>query len=172
VSLAFLLLVAGHETTANMISLGVLAILRDPGRLRPAMADPDRRPAAVEELLRYFSIADLGTGRVALSDGLVAGTTVRAGEGVLISLLAANHDPAVFPAPGDIDPDRGSQRHVAFGYGPHQCVGQSLARTELEIVYETLLRRVPGLRLAVPEEKVPVKDDAMVYGLYELPVKW
>ncbi len=172
VSLAFLLLLAGHETTANMISLGVLAILRDPGRLLPAVADPDRRTPAVDELLRYFSIADLGTGRVALAGTQIGGTTVRSGEGVLVSLLAANRDPAAFPEPGEIDPDRGSQRHVAFGYGPHQCLGQNLARAELEIVYETLFRRVPGLRLAIPAEEVPVKNDAMVYGLYELPVKW
>ncbi len=172
VSLAFLLLVAGHETTASMISLGTLAIMRDPAHLVPVVTGPGRRPAAVEELLRYFSIADTGTGRVALADAEIGGTLIRAGEGVIISLLAANRDPAAFPEPGQIDPARSSRPHVAFGFGPHQCLGQNLARAELEIVYETLFRRIPGLRLAVPAEDLPVKDDAFVYGLHELPVTW
>ena len=172
VSLAFLLLVAGHETTANMISLGVLAVLRDPARLMTAVTDPGRAPAAVEELLRYFSIADTGTGRFSLADTEIGGSLVRAGEGVIVSLLAANHDPVAFPDPGTLDPGRRIRQHVAFGAGPHQCLGQSLARAELEIVYQTLFRRIPGLRLAVPLDELPVKDDAFVYGLHELPVAW
>lgn len=172
VSLAFLLLVAGHETTASMISLGTLAVMRDPAHLVPVVTGPGRRPAAVEELLRYFSIADTGTGRVALADAEIGGTLIRAGEGVIISLLAANRDPAAFPEPGQIDADRSSRPHIAFGFGPHQCLGQNLARAELEIVYETLFRRIPGLRLAIPAEDLPVKDDAFVYGLHELPVTW
>jgi cytochrome P450 len=185
VSLAFLLLVAGHETTASMISLGALAVMayEDDGAglraadLRAAVTDPDRGPQAVEELLRYFSIADIGTGRFALSEASIGGTTVRPDEGVIVSLLAANHDPAQFPDPDRLDParpdqGRGVRRHVAFGYGPHQCLGQSLARAELDIVYRTLFTRLPGLRLAVPLDKLPVKDDGFVYGLYELPVIW
>jgi cytochrome P450 len=172
VSLAFLLLVAGHETTANMISLGTLAVLNDPGRLMSAVTDPDRAPLAVEEMLRYFSIADIGTGRVALTGTEIGGTQIQDGEGVIISLLAANHDPAAFPDPDTLDPDRRDRSHVAFGFGPHQCLGQSLARAELEIVYGTLFRRIPGLRLAVPLAELPVKDDAFVYGLHELPVTW
>ncbi len=171
VNLSFLLLVAGHETTANMISLGALAVMRDPARLGPVLADPARLPLLVEELLRYFSIADTGTGRVALADAEIGGTLIRAGEGVIVSLLAANRDPAAFPEPAEIDLTRANRHHVAFGYGPHQCLGQNLARAELEIVYETLSRRVPGLRLAAPE-KVVVKNDALVYGIYELPVTW
>ena len=172
VSLAFLLLVAGHETTANMISLGTLAVLNDPGRLMSAVTDPDRAPLTVEEMLRYFSIADIGTGRVALTGTEIGGTQIQDGEGVIISLLAANHDPAAFPDPDTLDPDRRDRSHVAFGFGPHQCLGQSLARAELEIVYGTLFRRIPGLRLAVPLDELPVKDDAFVYGLHELPVTW
>ena len=172
VSLAFLLLVAGHETTANMISLGTLAVLRDPAALRPAVTDSDQIPQTVEEMLRYFSIADTGTGRLAIAETEIGGTKVRAGDGVIISLLAANHDPAVFPDPGTLDPARRIRPHVAFGYGPHQCLGQSLARTELAIVYETLFRRIPGLRLAVPLDELPVKNNAFVYGLHELPVTW
>ena len=172
VSLAFLLLVAGHETTANMISLGVLAVLRDPATLMTAVMDPDRAPGAVEELLRYFSIADTGTGRIALADTEIGGTLVRTGEGVIVSLLAANHDPAAFPDPGTLDPARRIRQHVAFGSGPHRCLGQSLARGELEIVYRTLFQRIPGLQLAIPLGELPVKDDAFVYGLHELPVTW
>jgi cytochrome P450 len=177
VSLAFLLLVAGHETTASMISLGALAVMTSdeapgPGGLRAAVTDPARGPRAVEELLRYFSIADIGTGRFALSGAEIGGTAVRPGEGVIISLLAANHDPAQFPEPGRLDPDRANRRHVAFGYGPHQCLGQSLARAELDIVYRTLFTRLPGLRPAVPVGDLPVKDDGFVYGLAELPVTW
>jgi cytochrome P450 len=174
VSLAFLLLVAGHETTASMISLGALAVMAYPdgGALRAAVTDPERGPRAVEELLRYFSIADIGTGRFALAEAEIGGTPVREGEGVLISLLAANHDPAQFPEPGRLDPGRVGPRHVAFGHGPHQCLGQSLARAELEIVYRTLFTSLPGLRLAEALEDLPVKDDGFVYGLYELPVTW
>jgi cytochrome P450 len=180
VSLAFLLLVAGHETTASMISLGALAVMADEGDggpratgLRAAVTDPERGPRAVEELLRYFSIADIGTGRFALSEASIGGTPVRAGEGVIVSLLAANRDPAQFPDPDRLDPERRPvPRHVAFGYGPHQCLGQSLARAELDIVYRTLFTELPGLRLAVPLDQLPVKDDGFVYGLYELPVTW
>jgi cytochrome P450 len=98
---------------------------------------------------------------------------VREGEGVIVSLLAANRDPAQFPDPHRLDPDRPPvPRHVAFGHGPHQCLGQSLARAELDIVYRTLFTELPGLRLAVPLDELPVKDDGFVYGLSELPVTW
>ena len=172
VSLAFLLLVAGHETTASMISLGVLAVLAEPAELMAAVTDPDRAPLAVEEMLRYFSIADIGAGRLALAGTEIGGTLVGDGEGVIISLLAANHDPAAFPDPGRLDPARPNRPHVAFGFGPHQCLGQNLARAELEIVYATLFRRIPGLRLAVTLDELAVKDDGFVYGLHELPVSW
>src|SRR6201996_3672779 len=181
VSLAFLLLVAGHETTANMISLGALAVMTDDeggaggsagGRLLAAVTDPDRGPQAVEELLRYFSIADIGTGRLARSDAVIGGNPGQARGGVIVSLRAANPAPARFPDPGRLDPDRAGPRHVAFGHGPHQCLGQSLARAELDIVYRTLFSRLPGLRLAGSLADLPVKDDGFVYGLYELPVTW
>src|ERR1700753_948164 len=120
VSLAFLLLVAGHETTASMISLGVLAALTGDGGLRAAVTDRDRGPRAVGGVVRYFLLGDIGTGRFALSGAGIGGTAVQPGEGVIISLLAANHDPAQFPEPGRLDPDRGGRRHVAVGYRePH-----------------------------------------------------
>jgi len=172
VSLAVLLLIAGHETTANMISLGTLALLQRPDQLAELRADPAKTPGAVEELLREFTIAEFVTSRVAVRDTVVNGTEVRAGEGVFTLGNAANHDPDVFENPHELDIDRGARNHIAFGYGAHQCLGQNLARVELRIVFDTLFRRVPTLRVAVPVSELPFKDDAAVYGLHSLPVSW
>ncbi len=172
VSMAFLLLAAGHETTANMISLGVVGLLEHPGRLAAMKADPSRTPAAVEELLRYFSIVETTTARVAVEDVEVGGVTIAADDGVIVSGLAVNWDPAVFANPADLDIGRGARHHIAFGYGPHQCLGQNLARLELQIVLDTLFRRIPALRLATPVEDLRFKSDAAIYGVYELPVAW
>ena len=135
VSLAFLLLVAGHETTASMISLGALAVMEDPadGELRAAVTDPGRAPQAVEELLRYFSIADIGTGRSRWSGAEIGGTAVQPGEGVIISLLAANHDPAGFPDPAARPgprtrarrPPRGVRLRAASVPGPEPGPGRA-----------------------------------------------
>lgn len=172
VSLAFLLLTAGHETTANMISLGVVGLLTHPEQLAVIKADPGRTPLAVEELLRYFTIADGVTARVATEDVEIGGVGVRAGEGVVVSTLSADWDPAAFENPADLDVERGARHHLAFGFGPHQCLGQNLARLELQIVFDTLFRRIPTLRLAAPVEDVPFKNDAVIYGVHELPVTW
>ncbi|MEO3798379.1 cytochrome P450, partial [Nonomuraea sp. B10E15] len=128
VSQAFLLLTAGHETTANMISLGVLGLLTHPEQLALIKADPGRTPAAVEELLRYFTITDTVTARVATEDVETGGVSIKAGEGVIVSALSANRDPAAFTNPAELDIERGARHHLAFGYGPHQCLGQNLAR--------------------------------------------
>ncbi|WP_055696454.1 cytochrome P450 [Streptomyces silaceus] len=173
VTMARLMLVGGHETTANMIALGVLALLEHPEQRAAVQEDPELLPHAIEELLRTFSISDSGTARVAVADLEVGGTTIRAGEGILALNNAANHDESVFPDPGTLDIRRKEARsHLAFGYGIHQCIGANLARAELEIVYGTLLRRIPGLRLAASVDELRFKDDAMVYGVYELPVTW
>ncbi|MER6004522.1 cytochrome P450 [Nonomuraea angiospora] len=172
VSLAFLLLTAGHETTANMISLGVVGLLTHPEQLALVKADPDRTPMAVEELLRYFTIADGVTSRLATEDVKIGGVSIKAGEGVIVSMLSANWDPAVFKDPGELDVERGARHHIAFGFGPHQCLGQNLARMELQIVFDTLFRRIPTLRLAAPAEELPFKSDAVIYGVHELPVTW
>ncbi|KAA5834510.1 cytochrome P450 [Saccharopolyspora hirsuta] len=172
VSAAFLLLVAGHETTANMISLGTLALLENPEQRAAIVADPAKTLPAVEELLRYFSIVEGATSRVALEDVEIGGVLVRAGEGVMALVSAANRDPEAFDRPDELDVDRKARHHVAFGFGPHQCLGQNLARMELQVVFDTLFRRLPDLRLAVPVEEVPVKSEATVFGLYELPVTW
>jgi len=171
VGMARLMLVAGHETTANMIGLGTLALLEHPDQLNAIKNDPTLLPKAVEELLRYFSISDSGGARVALEDIEIDGVTIRAGDGLIALNNAANHDHAVFPGPDTLDIHREARGHLAFGYGIHQCIGQSLARIELEIVYTTLFNRIPQLRLAVSVEELEFKD-AMVFGLRALPVTW
>lgn len=169
-----LLLIAGHETTANMIALGTLALLRNPGQLALLRdgGDPALVAGAVEELLRYLTITHSGRRRVALADIEIAGQVIRAGEGVILPNDVANRDPAVFPGPDELDLRRDARRHVAFGFGVHQCLGQNLARMELQVAYGTLYRRVPTLRLATDLERIPFKHDGQVYGVYELPVTW
>jgi cytochrome P450 len=172
IALATLLLIAGHETTANMISLGAVAMLAHPDQLAALRADPGRTPHAVEELLRVFTIAEFATSRVAVADVELGGVLIRAGEGVLTVGNAANHDPDVFPDPDRVDTTRGARNHLAFGYGAHQCLGQNLARIELQVVFDTLFARVPSLRLAVGQDELPYKDEASIYGVHRLPVTW
>ena len=169
------LLIAGHETTANMIGLGVLALLQYPEQaavLRDT-DDPKVVANAVEELLRYLSIIQNGQRRVAAEDIEIAGEVIRAGEGIIIDLAPANWDAKAFAEPERLYLHRsGAGQHVAFGYGRHQCVGQQLARAELQIVFPTLLRRIPTLDLAAAVEDVPFKHDRLAYGVYELLVTW
>jgi cytochrome P450 len=169
------LLIAGHETTANMIGLGVLALLqyREQLAVLRDTDDPKIVANAVEELLRYLSIIQNGQRRVAIEDIEIAGEVIRAGEGIIIDLAPANWDAKAFAEPERLYLHRsGAGQHVAFGYGRHQCVGQQLARAELQIVYHTLLRRIPTLELAAPIDDIPFKHDRLAYGVYELPVTW
>ncbi|MFI9031218.1 cytochrome P450 [Streptomyces sp. NPDC053560] len=161
---AMLLLIAGHETTANNIGLGVVQLLSN-----PQWIGDDR---VVEELLRYYSVADLVAFRVAVEDVEIGGQLIRAGEGIVPLIAAANHDDTVFETPDEFDPERSARSHVAFGYGVHQCLGQNLVRLEMEIAYRTLFERIPTLRLAVPVEELPLKYDGVLFGLHELPVTW
>ncbi|WP_246277624.1 cytochrome P450 [Phytohabitans rumicis] len=170
VGLAMLLLIAGFESTASMIVLGVVVLLEH-GGAAAVPKDPAALGLAVEELLRYLSIVDTMP-RVATADIEVGGVTIPAGDGVLLSFASANHDADTFDDPAGLRLGRGSRQHVAFGYGAHQCLGQNLARAELEIVFRSLFTRVPGLRLAVPLADLPFKRDASVYGLDRLPVTW
>ncbi|EKX68181.1 cytochrome P450 [Streptomyces ipomoeae] len=172
--MALLLLIAGHETTANMIALGTLALLRNPDQLALLRDtdDPKLVSSAVEELLRYLHITHLGRRRAATEDIEIAGQVIKAGEGVVMVNEIANRDPEVFPDPDRLDLTRDARRHVAFGFGIHQCLGQPLARMELQVVYGTLYKRVPGLKLACSPEDVRFKEDAFVYGVHELPVTW
>ncbi|MEU8761469.1 cytochrome P450 [Streptomyces sp. NPDC048659] len=171
VQLATILLVAGHETTANMISLGTYTLLRHPERLAELRADPGLVPSAVEELLRFLSIAD-GMLRVAREDVEIDGTVIRAGEGVVFSTSVINRDATAYPDADTLDWARPARHHLAFGFGIHQCLGQNLARAEMEIALGTLLRRLPGLRLAAPAEEIPFKPGDTIQGMLELPVTW
>ncbi|MFE9724246.1 cytochrome P450 [Streptomyces sp. NPDC005794] len=169
-----LLLLAGHETTANMIALGTLALLEHPGQLALLRdtEDPKVVAGAVEELLRYLNITHGGRRRVALEDIEMGGEVIRAGDGIIVPNDIGNRDPEVFADPDRLDLRRDARRHVAFGFGVHQCLGQPLARMELQVVYSTLYRRIPTLRLDAPLEELSFKHDGAVYGVYELPVAW
>ncbi|MET8978075.1 cytochrome P450 [Streptomyces sp. NPDC004539] len=171
-TMGLLLLGAGHETSANMIALSVVALLEHPAQLALVQADPALLPGAVDELLRYLTIIHLGNRRIALEDIEVGGTTIRAGEGIVLPSVTANWQDDVFPEPDRLDLTRDARRHQAFGFGIHQCLGQPLARLELQVVIGTLFHRVPTLHLATEREKLPFKEDGLVYGLYELPVAW
>ncbi|MEU9761056.1 cytochrome P450 [Streptomyces sp. NPDC047985] len=171
VRLSEILLVAGHETTANMISLGTFTLLQHPDQLARMRESDDLMTSAVEELLRFLSIAD-GIARVAVADIEVGGTTIRAGDGIILSTSVINRDENVYPAPDELDIGRNARNHLAFGFGVHQCLGQNLARAEMEIALRALYRRLPGLRLAVPADEVPFKPGDTIQGLLELPVTW
>ncbi|MGW0584689.1 cytochrome P450 [Streptomyces sp. NPDC002920] len=173
--LGHILLVAGHDTSANMITLGTALLLQNPEQLaglREHADDPTYVTNAVEELLRYLTIPHLLARRAVVEDIEIDGETIRAGEGVIASLPAANWDPKAFPEPEKLDLTRRASHHHAFGWGPHQCVGQQLARVELHVVFSTLFRRVPNLRLAVDVSELKFKEDSQAYGIYELPVTW
>ncbi|MDT7846735.1 cytochrome P450 [Streptomyces justiciae] len=172
--MALLLLIAGHETTANMIALGTLALLHHPDQLQLLREtdDPKLVASAVEELLRYLHITHLGRRRAVTEDIEIAGQFIRAGEGVIMVNEIGNRDPEVFEDPDRLDITRDARRHVAFGFGVHQCLGQPLARMELQVVYGTLYKRIPTLKPAAPLEDVRFKTDAFIYGVHELPVTW
>jgi cytochrome P450 len=173
VGMAVALLVAGHETTANMIALGTLALKEHPDQLAIIREDPAKISSAVEELLRYFTVADTVTLRVATQDIDVNGVTIPEGAGVLPLGYSANRDPSVYANPDALDIERGSRQHVAFGFGPHQCIGQNLARMELHIALETLFRRIPDLQIAVPIEELSLREpSALVFGVHALPITW
>ncbi|RZQ62594.1 cytochrome P450 [Amycolatopsis suaedae] len=168
----FLLLIAGHETTANMLSLGTYTLLRNPEQLAKLRADESLMDGAVEELLRYLTIVHLGTQRIPTEDVEIGGVRIKAGEVTVLHLQGANRDPERFGTADELRVDRGASGHLAFGHGIHQCLGQQLARIEMRIGYTTLLRTFPDLRLAVPAEEVKLRTDMAIYGAHELPVTW
>ncbi|WP_330322581.1 cytochrome P450 [Streptomyces anulatus] len=166
-----LLLAAGLDTTANMLGLGVFALLADPVQLEALRADPDLAGPASEELLRYLSVADPLL-RSALEDVEVEGELIRAGETVTVSVQAANRDPRRFPDPDRLDIRRRATGHLSFGHGPHQCLGQQLARVEMTVALPALFARFPALRLAVPPGEVSLRERSSIYGVVSLPVAW
>ncbi|MCZ4125222.1 cytochrome P450 [Streptomyces sp. H39-S7] len=173
-AMALLLLTAGHDTTANMIALGTLALLRHPDSYAALHRGDDPALAArtTEELLRYLTIVQRGIRRIAVEDVTVGRQLVRAGEGVIAAIDVANRDPGRFRATDTLDTAQNPRDHLAFGYGPHQCLGQSMARVELQEAYQGIARRLPGLRPAVPLQDIRFKSDMAVYGVHELPVRW
>jgi cytochrome P450 len=169
--LAILLLIAGHETTANMLALGAFALLANPPRLEEVRDKEEGVAAAVDELLRYLTIVQHVI-RVALEDVERNGCLIRAGESVTVALSAANRDASHFADPDVLDLTRSTAGHLAFGYGLHRCLGQQLARAEMRIALPALLRRFPALRLAVAPKDVPLRSDMTISGVHKLPVTW
>jgi len=165
-----LLLGAGLDTTANMIALGVFALLRHPDQLAAVRGDPDMVDGAVEELLRYLSNVHTSV-KAALEDVELGGHSIKAGETVTLSIQAANRDPDRFPDPGILDLKRRTVGQMAFGHGIHQCLGQQLTRVQLRVAYPALLTRFPTLRLAIPPEDVPLRTGS-IFGVHQLPVIW
>ncbi|MFI9274315.1 cytochrome P450 [Kitasatospora sp. NPDC052896] len=173
VVLALVMLNSGHVTTSSMIALGVLVLLEHPEQFEQLRAEPELMPSAVDELLRYTSIADSVTRRIAVADIEIAGEVIAAGDGVVMPNALLNRDPEAFEEPDAFDIRRGNTiRHLALGFGVHQCIGQHLARVEIEVALEALFTRIPTLRLAVPAAEVPLRDTAGLEGVSELPVTW
>jgi cytochrome P450 len=171
-NIAIVLLIAGHETTANMLALGTFALLQHPDQLDALQADPSLIDGTVEELLRYLSIIHIGPFRAALEDIELGGHVIKAGDAITVSTTAANRDPAQYDDPDTLNIHRAATGHLSFGHGVHQCLGQQLARAEMRIAFPALFDRFPTLRLAVPPEEIPLRDDMSIYGVHALPVAW
>jgi cytochrome P450 len=172
VSISQVLLLAGHETSANMLGIGTFCLLQHPDQWDRLRREPELMPGAVEELLRYLTVAHMGPIRAALEDIEVGGVTVRKGQTVMISLPRANRDPELLDGGETLDVTRARCPHLAFGHGVHQCIGSQLARSEMVIGFAALIERFPNLRLAIPAADVPMRTDMRVYGVHTLPVEW
>ncbi|WP_290057788.1 cytochrome P450 [Amycolatopsis solani] len=167
------LLFAGHETTSNRIDLGALYLLTDLGRRDALAADPaGRTHGVVEEILRLSAPSGLGVLRYAHDDVELGGVRIARGDAVVLAIAAANRDETVFPDPDAFDPGRKPNAHVAFAYGGWFCIGASLARTELRVVFGSLFRRFPGLRLAVGVDELRVRTNRVTGGVDRVPVLW
>jgi cytochrome P450 len=167
-----LLIVAGHETTVNLIGNGTLSLLRNPEQWARLKENPALMPAAIEELLRYDGPVERATMRFAAEDVTIAGQSIRRGEPVVAVLAGADHDPAVFHQPDQLDLTRDNSRHLAFGYGVHYCVGAPLARMEGRIALNTLLQRLPNLHLTTPIAELTWRFNPILRGMQHLPVAW
>ncbi|MEU4519911.1 cytochrome P450 [Amycolatopsis sp. NPDC024027] len=172
VATAILLLIAGHETTANQIALSTAFLLDNPEHAE-AFRNAEGPPAtAVDELLRLLTITHFGRRRVATADVRLGDVTIRTGEGVIAAADSANRDPREFADPDEVDLARSPNHHLAFGHGEHLCLGHHLARLELHIALTTLLQRLPRLRPAVPTGELPFRHAHPIYGIDRLPVTW
>ena len=172
IGVADLLLLAGHETTSNMLSLGTLALLQNPGQLALVRDDPSRVEAAVEELLRWLSIVHTLPPRKTTAQVEIAGRVIAEGSLIIPSIPAANRDGSFIEDPEALDVTRGALGHVAFGHGVHHCLGAPLARMEMRIAFPALLRRFPALALADPAAEPEFHVYGVVFGLKSLPVTW
>jgi cytochrome P450 len=170
--LSLALLIAGYETTARQITNAVYTLLTHPQQLGQLRARPGLLPTAVDELLRFIAFGTPVNPRVAIADVQLGDVLIRAGEPVLHSNSSANHDESVFHNPDELDLARHPNPHMAFGHGPHVCIGAQLARLELQVSLETLLSRLPGLRIAVPESHLAWEAENLMRGLSEFPVTW
>lgn len=170
---AVIMMQAGHETTANMISLGTVALLehREVFERLGQTDDAAVIANAIEELMRYLTIVHAQVDRIATEDLTIGGQLIRAGDRLLMNLPAGNWDSEFVENPETFDIDRNTRGHVGFGYGVHQCIGANLARVEMQVAFATLARRLPGLQLAVPPDALRFKDSD-IYGMKELPVTW
>ena len=165
-------LIGGHETTASMIALSALHLMTNSEHFAMVRDSDEQVTAVVDELLRFLTVVQVAFPRIATADVELSGTTIKAGEVVLISLSGANRDPALGDDIEEVKPFREMPPHFAFGYGMHRCVGAELGRMELQIALPALLRRFPDIRLAVPFEELEFRELSMVYGVKELPVTW
>jgi cytochrome P450 PksS len=170
-SMIFLLLSAGHETTVNLIGSGALALVQHPDQLERLRSEPTLIRSAVEELVRFVAPVETGTERYAVRDVEVAGTRIPRGELIVAVLASANRDPVQFEHPDTLDLGRANNRHLAFGMGMHYCLGAPLARLEAQIALSTLLRRAPNVRLAVRPDQLRWRASFIVRGLEKLPVQ-
>lgn len=172
VAMVLLLLIAGHETTVNLITSGTLALLQHPAQLAALRERPDGIKAAVEELLRFTSPVETATERYAAEDLVLHGTRIKRGEMVIAVLASANRDESQFARPDELDLAREPNRHLAFGHGIHFCLGAPLARMEGQIAINLLLKRLPELRLAVPAQELRWRATPVVRGLEALPLRF
>ena len=167
----YLLVMAGFDTTVNLIASGTLALLAHPAELARLRADPSLLPAAAEELLRYASPVNHANDRFTTEDVPVGGVVIPAGEWVIPAIASADRDPARFPGPDRLDLSRDTSGHLAFGHGIHHCLGAPLARMEAEVALGALLARYPGLSLAVPPGELRWRPVSLMNGLESLPVR-
>ncbi|GAA2815771.1 cytochrome P450 [Crossiella cryophila] len=172
VNIAALLLLAGHETTSNMLGIGTYALLTHPEQLAWLRANPDKTDSAVEELMRYLSVVAAGVPRIAAQDIELHGHQIKTGDMVMFVLSSANRDPELLDRPDELILDRPARPHLAFGHGAHHCLGAPLARAEMRTAFRALLDRFPNLALAVPAEQIRFRPYQAVYGVAELPITW
>lgn len=172
-NIAVNLLSAGHNTTANTVALSVALLLQHPDQLAEIRdGDAEVAAKAVEELLRYLSVTHLGRRRAVLEDVEIGGQLIKAGEGIIVGNMIADRDESIYDSPEVFDIHRDSRHHLSFGYGYHQCLGQPLARMEMQVALSTIFRRIPTLKLAVKPDELEYNYDALLWGVHGLPVSW